>query len=343
MRALFVFLFLFFLPLFAFSSELEFTVPSEKKARLRFVESRMDGNERKNVLVALGEIPGGSLVKMVDLEPILFQWVLNDLGKIIQSTMPYFRLRVLSISEPNEISDELKQKILSQEFHVHIRDLNAATIVARIFSDSLPDGTEKIVGPFLWDEFNPKGTWAYSISKGLNMNSNLHLLNRAPTDILDFCPRYFSLDKNLKEKFWIALLNQVVKFESAFIPHTASDEGRYDPKSKGVISSGLTQISIRSSKQECYQIRGCSSVRSQGDLYHPNKNLGCAVAIMSCLAERDSCVSCKDGNWKGIARYWSTLRDPYEVKCDVCPGGKITVGKKPDILSALKVTANFCQ
>jgi hypothetical protein len=341
MRTFFIFIALFLLPLFSYGS-LDVTIPTGKKARLRLVESMLDGQERKNVLVPLAEIPEGSLVSIPELRPQMFQWVLNDLGKIIQSTMPYFVVRVREIAEPNEIPAEIKARILSEPFYVHIRDMNTGLIVSRLFPENLPPGVEKIEGNFLWNEFNPNGTWAHSIRLGLEKSVNVHLLRKAPRDIVDFCPRYFSLSLLEKEKFWIALLNEIGKFESAFIPHTASDEGRYDPSSKGVISSGITQISIRSSKQECYQARGCRAIRNQSDLYHPERNLSCAIGIMSCLAERDSCVSCKSGNWQGIARYWSTLRDPYEVNCSICPGGKITIGKKPAIKESLKVTASFC-
>lgn len=342
MRTIFLFFFLFLLPLTSFGSELQVSIPLGKKAKLRTPQSMMDEKVRRTVLVGVVEIPEGSRVSLVNSQPQLFQWILNDAGKILQSTMPYFVVRVLEIAEPNEIAPELKEKILSSQYWVHIRDMDAARIVSHLFPNPLPDGEEKLPGPFLWDDFNPSGTWAHAIQKSLTSKINSHLVERAPRDVADFCPRFFSLSETDKDRFWVALLNEVGKFESAFIPHTASDEGRYDPSSKGVISSGITQISIRSSKQDCYQARGCSVVKTQDDLYHPEKNLSCAIGIMSCLAERDSCISCRSNGWKGIARYWSTLRDPYEVRCDVCPGGKITIGKKPAIKESLKATAPFC-
>src|SRR5690606_12093165 len=113
----------------------------------------------------------------------------------------------------------------------------------------------------------------------------------------------------------------------------------YDDANKGIISSGLTQISIASTRAACYQSRGCTLVRNQEDLFNPDRGLRCSVGIMSCLVESGGCLSCKkNGSWYGIARYWSTLRDPYEIKCPSCPGGKITIGKKPQILSLLRET-----
>jgi hypothetical protein len=232
---------------------------------------------------------------------------------------------------------------LGKDFYVHVMDLDAALLVSTLYRDSLPKGVERVSYPFAWNAFNPQGTWAYALQKGLGLKSNRFLLESPPRDMEDFCPRFASLGKSEREIFWIAFFNEVVRYESAFIPLTASDEGQYDSGNKGIISSGLTQVSLRSSRASCYQARGCGLVKNQNDLFDPAKNLQCAVGIMSCLSESAGCLSCKrGGKWKGIAAYWSTLRDPYQVNCPSCSTGKVTIGMKPQIREAMRAQAAFC-
>lgn len=322
---------------------MEMPVPTGKLAKLRAYQEMEDGAVKRQVLVGKHLIPEGSVVELKIEEPLLYRWLLNDLGKIIQSSMPYFPARVKSLPEAYEFLPGEREEILAGSFFVHIRDFDAALIVATLYKDQLPKGVEKVGHPFAWDAFNPQGTWGYSLQRALRKKENSFFLKKPPRDMEDFCPRFASLNPLERETFWIALFNEIARHESAFIPLTASDEGAYDPANKGVISSGLTQVSLRSSKAACYQQRGCSLVRNQADLFSPDKNLRCAVGIMSCLSESAGCLSCKKGGkWKGIAAYWSTLRDPYEVTCTKCPSGKVTIGKKPEIREALKASAEFC-
>jgi hypothetical protein len=322
---------------------MEMPVPIGKLAKLRAYEERQDGDLKRQVLVGKHLIPEGSLVELSLGEPLLYRWLLNDQGKIIQSSMPYFPAKVKSLPEAYVLPPEEREQILAGSFFVHIRDFDAALIVATLFNEALPEGIEKVNHSFAWDSFNPNGTWGHSLQRALRRQENNFFLTKPPTDMEDFCPRFAGLRIEEREVFWIALFNEIARHESAFIPLTASDEGAYDPANKGVISSGLSQISLRSSKAACYQERGCSLVKKQADLFQPDKNLRCAVGIMSCLSESAGCLSCKKGGkWKGIAAYWSTLRDPYEVTCTKCPSGKVTIGKKPQIKDALKASAAFC-
>lgn len=322
---------------------MDFVVPTGKWAKLRVYEERLDEAVKRQVLVGRHLIPEGSVVELELSKPHLYRWLLNDSGKIVQSSMPYFSAKVKSLPEEAQFLPGEREEILAGAFLVHIRDLDTARIVAEIYKDSLPKGEVKLSHAFSWDSFNPQGTWAYSLQKALRRKENAFFLKNPPRDMGDFCPRFASLGGPEREIFWIALLNEIARHESAFVPLAASDEGVYDPSNKGVISSGLTQISLRSSKAACYQARGCGLVKSQADLFNPDKNLRCAVGIMSCLSEPVGCLSCKkSGKWKGIAAYWSTLRDPYEVTCSKCPTGKVTIGKKPEIRAALRASAAFC-
>jgi len=342
MRVMILLAFLLSMPVLAsVPAEFDLSVPVGKVGKLRVYEQMQDEGVPRQVLVGAFSIPEGSGVRIRLNDPLLYRWILNDESKIIQSSMPYFQARVFSL--PESFDSESRDKILNGEFYIHIRDLDAAAIIAAIYRDTLPQGVERVSHPLLWDDFNPQGTWAHAIELGLRQAPNSFLVENSPRDMKDFCPRFDTLKKQERELFWIALMNLVARFESAYIPLTASDEGRYDESNKGIISSGLTQISIASTRASCYQARGCNFVRNQEDLFQPDRGLRCSIGIMSCLVESGGCLSCKKNkSWYGIARYWSTLRDPYEIKCPTCPGGKITIGKKPQILELLKSTASFC-
>jgi hypothetical protein len=313
------------------AATLDVAVMPGKTASLRVVRSLLDGSVKRPVMVHQVTLPEGTMLRLDPNKPLLYRWYLSEENKIIQSSMPYFEAQVLSLPG------------LAEKTYVQILEVDTAKIIAALFRDELPPGVEKINYPFLWDAHNPQGTWAYSLQRAFREAPNRWLLRTPPRDIRDFCPRFEGLGAKERELFWIAFLNLVVRYESAYVPLTASDEGRYDPGNKGIISSGLTQISLASSRAACYQERGCALVRKQEELFVPDRNLRCSVGIMSCLAESGNCLSCKrSSGWQGIARYWSTLRDPYEVNCPTCPGGKITIGKKPAILGHLKTTAAFC-
>lgn len=338
MKVALLFAFLFSIPTFAaIPDQMVVTVPAGKVALLRTYRAMKDGPVKRQVLVGSQTLPEGSELRISPKKALLYRWILNDLGKIVQSSMPYFEVKVVSVPRGAELED------LAGPFYVHIRDMDSAKIVSTLYPERLPSGVMPISYPLLWDSFNPSGVWAHAVESSLRLAKNKYLVKKPPRDMRDFCPRFESLREPERELFWIALFNLIVRFESAYIPLTASDEGRYDEANKGVISSGLTQLSLASSRAACYQERGCSVIKNQNDLFQPAKGLKCSVGIMSCLVESGECLSCKkSGSWYGIARYWSTLRDPYVVNCSTCPGGKITIGKKPEIKELLKSTASFC-
>jgi len=330
------------------SIALAFTLPMPEGriASLRQYEALKDGEVTRQVLVVKQSLPGASVVQIEVNSPLQYQFVptvVNGEQKIVQHSAPIFRTKVLSIPDSAPLDGATRERILKSNYFVSIRDLDAAAIVRHLFKDSLPSGVTKVPHSFAWDSHNPQGTWAHALRLALRRGDNSHLRDKAPRDVADFCPRFSGLTVQQKEIFWIALVNQVARFESSFVPLTASDEGRYNPGSKGVISSGLTQISIASTRNACYQARGCNVIRNQNDLFNPGRELQCTIAIMSCLAERADCISCKSGDkWVGVAAYWSTLRTPYTLPCPTCNGGSVTVGKKLQIQEAMKSAASFC-
>lgn len=319
------------------------TISSTAGAKARVYKEMNDNGTNRQVLVVDTILPQLTELEVKISEPLLYQWVLNAQGFIINGSMPYFKTKVLSLPDSFPIDPTEKQRLLTTTFYLHVTDVDPSRIVSILFKDSLPSGVEKVPHPLPWDTYNPSGTWAHAVQKGFAVNKNVWLLTEPPRDVLDFCPRFESLTSEQRSYFWMSLIAKISYYESLFIPITASDEGRFDPGKVGVISSGLTQISLKSSQATCYQERGCAIIKNQDDLFNPDKNLRCAIGIMSCLAETADCISCKsNGRWQGIAKYWSTLQDKREVPCPTCAGGKVTIGLKKEIQEALKTEAAFC-
>ncbi|HEY8278807.1 MAG TPA: hypothetical protein VIH99_04245 [Bdellovibrionota bacterium] len=336
---------LFFITLSAKAEQkLETLTPSNRFSTARVYSELPDPEGvRRQVLVVDTRIPGPARVE-IDLDaPLHFQWYQNERSRVVQTSFPYFATRILTLPANAGLSPEEKERLLAGTFYFSIGDLSPANVISHTFNTDLPSGGHKPILRLPWDAYNPKGTWGFSIEQALEFATNTFLLDAPPGDIVDFCPKFATLDRPHKVHFWQALVTHISELESSYIPYCASDEGKYNPEAKGVISSGLVQISLLSIKNACYQSRGCNLISTQEDLYDPDKNLKCGLGVMSCLASR-GCISCKDdaGKWTGIAAYWSTLRTPYEVPCNSCATGKVRVGFKPEIQQSLKTSAPYC-
>jgi hypothetical protein len=297
-----------------------------------------------HTLVVDTKITGQSRIRIDLDQPLLFQWVQNDLGKTVPTSIPYYEGKIIALPDSPDLSAAERARLLEGTYFFTVYDLTPANVVASTFDGELPTGGHKPILALPWDAYNPKGTWGNSIEEALSESYNSFLTASPPNDVKDFCPKFTSLDKAHKVHFWQTLVAEIAALESSNLPYCASDEGNYNPDSKGVISSGLVQSSLLSVKATCYQARGCTEIKGQDDLYDPAHNLHCGLGVMSCLAEKYSCISCKNpaGAWTGIAAYWSTLRDPYQVPCATCPSGHARVGFKPDIQLSLKTSASYC-
>lgn len=297
-------------------------------------------------LVSAGTLPTGTKLEFLDKRPHLSKYILVKEGeaeKLKPQGKLVFWMKVVSL--PKKISATEKQRLLGNAVYITLKDIRTPALVKQLYSEKIPAGGKKVPYRLPWDYYHSTGLWSYTVQDSLRTQENFHLVQNAPADVIDFCPTYSSLREDKKEIFWIALVSQIAALESSFNPLTAADEGRFNANSVGIFSSGLTQISIGSSKHACYQARGCNNVQDQSDLFDPSKELRCTVAVMSCLVEMGSCLSCQDPvdqRWRGMAAYWSTMRSPYTVDCPTCKGGKATIGKKAKVQEMVRKAAPFC-
>lgn len=130
------------------------------------------------------------------------------------------------------------------------------------------------------------------------------LLDVIPADTATFCPKYRNLNYEQRKKYWIYLISAMARFESGFKTDTSYTENFNDSSGSNVISRGLLQISIESSRgYDC-------GLTSAQQLHDPFKNLSCGVRILDRWVGRDGRIAGKvDSKWRGGARYWSVLRE----------------------------------
>lgn len=301
----------------------------------------------RKVLVERFRLPPGLKLE-VNLGTALVRHPLIDSkGKAGIAKQANFKVKIAGdMNAITKANAEQKKTLENEELYVSMGELDTTKIVMAAFSEKLPSGAARISG-LPWDRLNPSSTWSHYVVAAVNRKENRHLVDRPPSDIAQFCPKFAKLPENQKEKFWANLVSEIAELESAQVPFTAFDEGTFSKSLNGVVSAGLTQISYSSVRvNACYRARGCNEINSTGDLINPKKHLACTVAVMSCLAEKGNCISCQNkltGSWKGVAQYWSTLKTPHTKACALAGCTKVAkIGKKQQIINGLKRNASYC-
>ncbi|MES2801001.1 MAG: transglycosylase SLT domain-containing protein [Bdellovibrionota bacterium] len=129
------------------------------------------------------------------------------------------------------------------------------------------------------------------------------LLTVNPVDAKIFCPNFSNLSKSERKQFWAFFISSMSKFESGFDPNESYTENFKDSRHKYIVSRGLLQISIESSKgYRC-------GFTTERELHNPAKNLSCGIKILNHWMKKDNRIASRLGlGWRGGARYWAVLR-----------------------------------
>lgn len=131
-------------------------------------------------------------------------------------------------------------------------------------------------------------------------------------DVTDFCPAYFSLDRDQKIGFWVYLVSAIAKYESAFDPTCRFKEpgmGNDPVTHQSVYSEGLLQLSY----QDSLGYKFCDEFDWAADsklgtkdpnrtILDPFKNLSCGIRILNSIVARKGLIAFDGGH------YWSTLQ-----------------------------------
>jgi len=182
---------------------------------------------------------------------------------------------------------------------------------------------EDSAAPFVaaWDAEEDAEAWTAAVIAALTGPEGAALMASTPSDVLDFCPGFETLDERGRAAFWVATFSAMAKLESNFRPELTFNEkancsfaGCQDvfttQDGRDVISRGLLQLSQESANG----YRGCTVPRDNEELLHdPAVNLRCGVIIMTRWVPQDGVIAKRESPWRGGARYWSVLRRPEKI------------------------------
>ena len=178
-------------------------------------------------------------------------------------------------------------------------------LVAGCYSNvnRLPPAGETAAAQWRW--FDPSVNYDLLATLALeSAGSDLH--RRLPTDVTAYCSAYPRLSMDQRRRFWRDLLAAIAWHESGHDTDLTYRERFTDNSGQRVVSRGLLQLSIESSRAyDC-------PLDEAEQLHDPARNIDCAVRILDKWVGQDGVIS-RDGGgqprqWLGGARYWSVLR-----------------------------------
>ena len=161
----------------------------------------------------------------------------------------------------------------------------------------------------VWDKRKQAQRWTKFVLTALDKEGK-DLLANTPRDVREWCAGYSKLDMRGKKAFWVALVSTMAAHESSFKPNAYHQEKFNDSSGSPVVSRGLLQLSVESSRAV-----GCSNIEVYQDLYDPETNLTCGVRMLNRYIGKDSrifgrnvTVQGKVVKWAGASRYWGIYR-----------------------------------
>jgi hypothetical protein len=198
--------------------------------------------------------------------------------------------------------------------------------MADLEEEIAPRSTFK-VKPF-WESTNPPSAsvgrrWSQQLLKSIDTYGKDLLEQKHLGDKHKWCPNYSRLNKADRREFWAHLMVAIAERESNFKPRVTFNESTKRNDYSGSIrpnrhSQGLFQLSYSSAGQKSYRkfckfSWGTDRDKDLSDrsltIYDPVKQMNCAVGIMNHWVRKDDGVGYTNGsNWRGGARFWSTLR-----------------------------------
>ncbi len=179
-----------------------------------------------------------------------------------------------------------------------------------------------------WETQNPPSAsvgrrWTQQLLEAIDTHGKGLVEQRSLGDKRNWCPNYSRLSKSDRREFWAHLMVAVAERESGFKPTVNFNESTKRNDYRGRIkpndhSQGLFQLSYGSAGQRTYRKFckfdwGRDKRKDLSDrsltIYDVEKQMDCAVGILSHWVQKDDGVGFKNGSkWRGGARFWSTLR-----------------------------------
>lgn len=297
----------------------------------------------KEILGQVADLPRDARLTFVPAVKLIRPIIRNSEGRETTSAGNYFGSIVIDPSSVSLLQRGRIRDLNRQRIFVYEWSLDKEAYLRQVFDIAPLDKRVDFNGErFEWDRISTRGLWTTEAAR-IVQTYGRELLDNPPSDIDEFCPNYQNLNTHSRTAFWIHLLNSIAKRESAFDPLVGNDESHFGNNNQGIVSRGLLQISFSSMGSRAYRNAGCD-VRTAEDLHDVSRNLQCGVAVFTHWARTDDCISCRNsaGQWRGIARYWSTLRERYQVSCSICSSGVANIGYKEQIIEETSKTPS-CQ
>lgn len=201
-----------------------------------------------------------------------------------------------------------KQNHCLSKFQIYL--LNLKTNIVFIFFIIFCSGSVYAQQLPLWESKSPDfKLWTEHVNTEIQ-TLGAKLVQTTPKDYAAYCPNYKNLNLLQREEFWIFLLSAMVRYESNFNTNATYKENFKDSKGKYIISRGLLQLSIESSRAYA------CGFNNEAEIHDPLRNLSCGLRILNKWVGQDLYIGSRvHSKWRGGSRYWSVLRSngsPYK-------------------------------
>ncbi|MFN7453499.1 MAG: hypothetical protein ACK5RO_02440 [Pseudobdellovibrionaceae bacterium] len=140
-------------------------------------------------------------------------------------------------------------------------------------------------------------------------------------DVLSFCPRFYSLNRQERIEFWGYLFSVISKYESNHNPSARTlEENRWDAITGGPLySEGLLMLSY----QDRQSVPGCrfdhradqrlAATDLRRSILQPKNNLECGVRIMARQLKKHDRIVIGSGAYWGVIKSTSRVQKITEV------------------------------
>lgn len=163
----------------------------------------------------------------------------------------------------------------------------------------LPPSGPTGAAPLAWEKGHPeRRSWSQTLRD--QIAEHLSTFDGA-SDITNFCPGYAQLPADDRVHVLATIAVGIAKFESGYDPTRHFGE----PPPLGYDSIGLFQLSYEDG------FSWCAMDRASKTLEEPINNIRCAVPEMARLVAADQIIAAgvDKGSARGLARYWSVVRE----------------------------------
>lgn len=163
-----------------------------------------------------------------------------------------------------------------------------------------------------WDGKHPDSAKWSKLLRELILKSKLPDVALNAVDAEVFFKGYTHLSREAKAEYWAKLFAIITKYECSYNPSEYSvDVGSKDkPETWSV---GLFQLSVVDQKNYHFNLGYDFKALQNGE-----KNITLAVLIAEKLVSQDGMISAHIGGaWRGLPRYWGTLRDGKESRARI--------------------------